>query len=149
MRDFIQKNFWLKVFSLVLAALIWFVLQANLQTGVKYPENPFRPTKVREFNCPVTLLMSPTDRTLYKIEPPEVVVKVQGEGNVLAELDPEDVQAYVNISIVKNPQGGFKVETILPREVSLRSILPPHVFVSSRTNQVEGNAGAASTNQLH
>ncbi len=127
MREFILKNFWLKVFSLVLAALIWFVLQANFQTEI--PQNPFRPRKVREFRCPVTLLISPSDRHLYTIEPAEVTIKINGDSSTLAEMDAEDIEAYVNLSAVRIPEGNLRVEAIVPHDVTLRSIVPAHVYV--------------------
>ncbi len=58
-------------------------------------------------------------------------MKVQGDASTLAGFEPEDVQVYVNLATLKDPQGGVRVEAILPREVILRSIVPAHVYVTN------------------
>ncbi len=136
MRELILNNFWLKVFSLVLGSLIWFVLDSNLQTESKYPQsikypgqNIFRPSQPREFHCPVTLLVAPSNLQRYQLEPPEVVIEVYGDASRINELQPWDIQAYVDLAALRDTEAPLKVEVIVPKEVTLRSIFPPHVYV--------------------
>ena len=126
MRDLILKNFWLKMFSLVLATVIWFVLNTNQQ--LDYPQ-PTRQPQVKEFQCPVTLLVSPTEQKLYKVQPGQVTIKVYGDPGSIAEMSPEDIQAYVNLSARQDTEGWMRVDAVVPKGVSLRSILPEHVYV--------------------
>ncbi len=135
MRELILNNFWLKVFSLVLGSLIWFVLDSNLQSdskypqNIKYPQNLFRPTQTRDFHCPVTLLVGPSNMQSYQVEPTEVLIKVQGDASTINELDPRGVQAYVDLAALRDQEDHLEVKAIVPKEVTLRSIFPSNVYV--------------------
>jgi hypothetical protein len=130
MHDLILKNFWLKVFSLMLATTMWYVLQPSTESEPRYLQNPFRPSPItREFNCPVTLLVAPAEHPSYQVEPTNVTIKVSGDPSILNELDPEDIKAYVNVSTIHAPQGAFPVEAFVPKEVVVRSLSPTHVYI--------------------
>ncbi len=58
LRDFILNNFWQKIFSLVLAMLIWFAIDSNLEKKTIFPHNPLRPTHTRDFRRPIKILTS-------------------------------------------------------------------------------------------
>ncbi len=130
MRELILNNFWLKVFSLVLASVIWFVLQSNLQTDIKYPQTFFRPSTSRDFRCPVTLLVSSSNLQSYVLEPGVVTVRLHGDSGTINDLETRDVQAYVDLAALRDPEGYLKVEAIVPsKELTVRSISPPRVYV--------------------
>jgi YbbR domain-containing protein len=130
MREFILKNFWLKVFSLVLAALIWAVIEASLRTDVKVaPPNPLRPLQTREFRLPITVMISANNRRVFKIDPPDIKVKVRGDDASLEKLEPDDIRVYVNLVDVPEPEGSFLVEVNVPRDITLQDFWPAHVRV--------------------
>ncbi len=129
MREFIRHNFWLKLFSLFLAILVYIALQPNLETESRYPQNIFGPRPTREFHCRVDLLVSAADRQMYEIEPSEVAVQVRGDENAVAQLSAKDIQVYVDLALLKEVQGSLEAKAVIPRDVSLISIAPTHITV--------------------
>src|SRR5260370_8642364 len=56
LRDYILKNFWLKVFSVALAAFIWVVIESSLRVeklDMKMPFLPFRSLETHAYRLPV------------------------------------------------------------------------------------------------
>ena len=130
LRDYILKNFWLKVFSVALAAFIWVVIESGLRVEkweMKMPFLPFRSLETHAYRLPVAVLASPTNQLALEIVPSEVTVSLRGDWPTLAKLDPEDIDVYVNLSQAPNPDGPFVVKVNTPREVSVQQIIPAHV----------------------
>ena len=122
---FILHNFWLKIFSVILAGLIWFAIESN-QSGF----NLFSPRlKPRELRSPIRLMLSPNNRSTFNVEPKEVVVKVSGEDSVLKKLSPDNVRAYVRLNDAPDLSGLFHVEVIVPADVTLQEVVPDQVSV--------------------
>ena len=128
LRDYILNNFWYKVFSLVLATWIWFVVQYN-QAGLP----PAGGGKPREFRRPIMVLTSATNLWPLRVEPSVVEVNVRGELAALDKLTPEDIQVYVKLTDMPDPTGSFGVEVQLPPEVFLQQVKPAKVLVSRTT----------------
>ncbi len=66
-RDYILKNFWLKVFSVALAAFIWVVIESGLRVekwDMKMPFLPFRSQETHAYRLPVAVLANSTRRIL-------------------------------------------------------------------------------------
>ena len=126
----ISNNFWLKLFSLVLATLIWFVISSNFPSAETRLEiGAFRPTATKDFRRPVVVMMPANNVQPFRVDPGEVTVKVLGEESVLAKLREGDIEVYVNLLNVPNPQGSFRVEVGAPREVTIQQVWPAHVYV--------------------
>jgi len=126
LRSFIAHNFWLKVFSLILASLIWFAMQSN--------QSLFAPRrKTREFHCTVGLLTppSPGSRPVYGLEPGAVTVKVRGEEAALKKLDPATILAYVRLPEVTSLTRLLRVEVVVPREVTFEEVAPDQVSLKT------------------
>jgi YbbR domain-containing protein len=98
LRDYILNNFWLKVFSLIMAGMIWFAVQSALQGDNRFPQNPFHPLETREFTKTVAVVARPEDRQSYKITPPEARVTVRGNKAVFRRLKLSDIQVYVDLT---------------------------------------------------
>ncbi len=131
-RDYILKNFWLKVFSVALAAFIWVVIESSLRVeklDMKMPFLPFRSQETHDYRLPVAILASPTNHLSLKIVPSEVTVSVRGDWPTLARLDPDEIDVYVNLGDAPNPDGPFVVKVNAPREVSIQQVIPPQVYV--------------------
>ena len=77
-RDYILDRFWLKLFSFILATLIWFTVQSKTQTPFRFATNPFT-KETREISRPVRLIVLPTTRRFFKPEPVEVRSKRAGD----------------------------------------------------------------------
>ena len=132
LRDYILKNFWLKVFSVALAAFIWVVIESGLRMekwDMKMPFLPFRSQETHAYRLPVAVLASPTNQLSLQIVPSEVTVSVRGDWPTLAKLDPDEIDVYVNLSEAPSPDGPFVVKVNAPREVSIQQIIPAQVYV--------------------
>jgi len=128
----ISNNFWLKLFSLVLATLIWFVISSNFRSA-ETPVNiaQFSPMGSKDFRRPVVVMMPGKNVQPFQVDPSEVTVKVLGEQSSLAKLREDDIEVYVNLMNVQNPQGSFRVEVSAPRDVTIQQTWPAHVYVKS------------------
>src|SRR5215510_13567766 len=126
-RELILHNFWLKAFSLVLATMIWFAIHSNLQPDAA--QGAFRPPEIGLYARPIMLMTSPDDHTSYMVEPLAVNVKVNGDKDLLAKLNPNDIQVYVDLTAVPVVHGAFQVDVKLPRNMSLQQVSPSHVHV--------------------
>ena len=135
----ISNNYWLKLFSLVLATLIWFVISSNFrsaETPLKLA--PFKTGGFREFRRPVVVMMSARNVQPFQVEPPEVTVKVLGEPTVLDKLREDDIEVYVNLMNVQDPHGSFRVDVGHPRDVTIQQTWPAHVYVKAPTPPEQG-----------
>ena len=136
LRTFIQHNFWLKLFSFVLATLIWFAIHYGIKGDFRLPQNPTTTLPTREFaRLPVRLLARSGDTNLFKVEPDRVFIKVAGEAAVLRDLNPQNIAVYVDLANVRsiretNQQvrldvpDGVTVITVAPRAVNVEQISP-------------------------
>ena len=132
LRDYILKNFWLKVFSVGLAAFIWVVIESSLRVeklDMKMPFLPFRSQETHDYRLPVAVLASPTNQLTLKIVPSEVTVSVRGDWPTLAKLDPDEIEVFVNVGEAPNLDGPFVVKVNAPRDVSIQQIIPAQVYV--------------------
>jgi YbbR domain-containing protein len=133
----ISNNFWLKLFSLVLATLIWFVISSNFPSAeTRVNVGPFKPGNSRDFRRPVVVMMSAKNVQAFQVDPSEVSVKVLGEQSVLDKLRDDDIEVYVNLMNVQNPEGSFRVEVGAPREVTVQQVWPAHVLVKSPSTTI-------------
>jgi len=130
LRPFIFQNLWLKLFSLILAILIWLAIQSN-QSDHQLLHLLF-PAQTRELQCPITVMTTPVTRSVLRIEPGTVAVKVRaGDAAVLKNLRPESIQAYVRLPDLPNLSRLLRVEVIVPRDVSLKEVIPEQVYVQA------------------
>ena len=146
MRDLILHNFWWKVFSLLLATLIWYVINFNLETqSTASPLLISTRADNRDFQLPVTVITSAANRRALTIHPTEVRVKVRGDRLTLDRLSRDDIQVYVKLIDDPNPEGSFRLDVRVPPNVVVQQTSPAHVYVTSAgpTNSI---GSANSTN---
>ena len=128
----ISNNYWLKLFSLVLATLIWFVISSNFRSA----ETPFKLAPLntggtRDFRRPVVVMMPARNVQPFQVDPAEVTVKVMGDQSVLNKLREDDIEVYVNLINAQNPHGSFRVDVGHPRDVTVQQTWPAHVYVKA------------------
>ena len=129
LRDSILNNFWLKVFSLLLATLIWFAVHSNLQLEARFPLGPLHPPQTRDFQLPVSFLASPSQTHAYRLVPPQVTVKLHGDETTLKRITAHDIQAYVRLTSAPVSKGWFLVEVNGPRGIEIQQVLPTRVYL--------------------
>ncbi len=128
-RDYILDRFWLKLFSFILATLIWFTITSN-QSETRFTWNPLRPIETVVYERPVRLATLPMNRRFFNVDPLVVSVAVRGNKSVLNRITPSDIQAFVNLSDAADSPGTYPIEVRgLPRNVTLERVTPPMVLV--------------------
>src|ERR1051326_2961979 len=123
-RALLLENLWLKIFSFILATLIYIAVQSD---RYPFPSHP----QTLELRCHVALMAPPGAHSSLRVEPEDVLVKVRGEDAILKKLSPESIQAYVRLPDPPNLNRMFRVEVIVPREVTLTEVAPDQAAVKS------------------
>ena len=130
LRPLIFENLWLKSFSLILAILIWVAIQSN-PSDYHLVQNLFPPRlQMLEIRCPIAVMTAPGSHATFNLEPGTVIVKVRAEDAVLKKLSPENFQVYVRLPEMLKLNRLFPVEVIVPREVTLKEVVPDQVSVN-------------------
>ncbi len=123
LRHLFLDDFWLKLFSLALAVLIWltvtFVSQKDIQTGTRV-----------FLNLPIAVVSSAEDVHNFKLSPREVEVTVQGDVENLQNLQSRDIRAMVDLTGVEVASELRKpVEVSVPEGVTCIRVVPEEVQV--------------------
>lgn len=125
----ITHNFWLKLFSLMLAGMIWYAVFSiqdeprnvpGFQTGVQ----------TRTFDqVAVQVLKSPSDTRLYKVSPAAVNVTVTADLKTLESLTPHDLQVFINLSSMHFESRKHDVHINITQPVVEFEVSPGYVFI--------------------
>ena len=125
-RNLIAKDFWLKLFSLALAILIWLTVWFAIHS-----ESTTSPL--------LALIGRPPDESVLTVpvhvaagtsEPSEVTITLRGDPRILKSLKPQNIRAEVDLTGVQSANGLVRpVEIILPRGIFYTRIEPEEVAV--------------------
>ena len=134
-RDYILDRFWLKLFSFILATLIWFTVQSKVQTPFRFATNPFRTRETREISRPVRLVTLPTTRRFFTPDRVEVRITIRGNPAVLDRLEPGEVEAQVNLTDATDSAASYEVKARnIPPGIQVIETVPAMVMVEPRPN---------------
>ena len=127
LRHLIFHDFWLKLFSLVLATLIWFLIHLAIQKQV----SPLTLTvNERKFpKLPVMVMFAAEDVRTFKVKPSEVDVTVQGDPKILNNLQGRDVRVMVDLTGIEAAHLRKRVEVTPPPGVARAFATPQEVEV--------------------
>jgi len=123
LRSLFVEHFWLKLFSLLLATLVWLAVDANvaLQTG---PEFDARDTTTNFVARPIHIMTDSGAHPPVKVDPPTADIAVRGHPAIIGRLDPGDIRAFVRIDERADFDRTVPVYVQLPKEASLVMISP-------------------------
>ena len=140
-RNILFRDFWLKIFSLVLAVLIWLTVWVLfIRQGVS-PSGVLRTGRVEErtfSNIPVLVMSAAADVRDFKVSPGEVTIKVRGELWKLQALekkmhdDPQarDIRALVDLTGIEPVQGTRKkIVVTTPPDITFEQAEPDEVEI--------------------
>ena len=129
-RDFVQHDFLLKVFSLALAVLIWFTVTEIQKEASPLPHLTMN-SDVKTFsNLPVVVMSSAQDVRNFKVNPNTVEVTVQGDAKILKELSSKDIRVIVDLTGIEGTGGLRKrIEVSTPSGVTHKRVEPEEVEV--------------------
>ena len=130
--DLLFKDFLLKLFSLMLAVLIWFTVSIAIRnenaliTAGGVPAN--LPT--RDFYVPVLVVSEAADVRQAHVNPSHVEVTVRGEPDALEKLTDKDVRVLVDLTDIESARGvRKKVEVSTPPGVAHVKVFPEEVEI--------------------
>jgi len=122
LRALFLHNFLLKLFSIVLATLIWLAVWASLRGASaevtrKFPRRP------------VLVMTGTGEHPALAIEPPDVSVLVRGPAALLSGLKEQDIQVFLQLQGRPDPAGDFGVVVHVPPGVTEVVSFPERVTV--------------------
>ena len=132
LRHFIVDDFLLKLFSLVLALLFWFVVSFAIQEkeGPTVPTLSLTPEVRVIFRLPVVAMSPTADGRKFKVTPDEVDVVLQGETRLMQTLQSRDFRAMVELTGSEGAHNlSKKVVVSVPAGVTFLRATPEEVQV--------------------
>ena len=129
LRNLLLRDFWLKLFALALAVLIWLTVSfAQSGGGHSLFGNRTQPEQTY-YNIPVLVVSAAADVRNFKVHPSEVAVTVQGDAKTLQSLQARNIRALVDLTDIESARGLSKrIEVTTP---------PGITFVQSDPDQVD------------
>lgn len=134
LRHLFFHNFWLKLLSLALAAVIWSSIK-RIQDSTTAPQSPVLNPTQRQIRLAVDVLAQGGDARIFKISPAAVMVTIHGEDAVLRKYTDRDFRAYIDLTRVRPSElptqevrihspSGVTVRTVAPQAVAVEQISP-------------------------
>jgi YbbR domain-containing protein len=131
-RNLLLRDFWLKLFSLALAVLIWLTVSFAIRKEVS-PATALASARTEErtyYNIPVKVMSTASDSRGFKVSPTEVQVSVRGESRLLEKLQGDDIRAIVDLTGIEAARALSKrVEVTTPAGISFLRVVPNEVDV--------------------
>jgi YbbR domain-containing protein len=124
MRDWFTKDIGWKIFSVILALVIWLTVHKI------YEEPGAAIARTRDIiygDLPVLVVSESADVHDYRVSPATVSVTVSGSPEAMSTLQANEIRATVDITTGRDLRR--KVEVAAPPGVKLVSIDPPRVTV--------------------
>lgn len=129
-RDAILKNFWLKLFSLVLATMIWFAI-FQTQNSPRWDWQRFGHATVELKQVPVTVMRSAGDLRAFRVEPGAVDITVQGPRSKAPALTPASLEVFINLADATDTVGPTKnIHVHAPPDFTVVKVSPAKVHLS-------------------
>lgn len=137
LQNLFLKDFWLKLFSLALASLIYFVvniaIKKDISPGTSLSLAPSEQMILRDL--PIVVLSSSDDQRPVNINPKVALVKLQGDPANLRNLRRQDVRVMVDLTEPAALRGSRqRIEVSAPAGISHLQVDPEEVQISTVTN---------------
>jgi hypothetical protein len=141
LRNIFFRDFWLKLFSVVLATLIWltvwlFAIRKDVSPGSALTNSHLEDRIF--YNIPVLVMSAAADVRDFKVSPGEVAIKVRGDNKKLLELekklrdDPQakDIRALVDLTGIESARGlRKKIVVTTPADITFEQADPDEVEI--------------------
>jgi hypothetical protein len=119
-RPLIFHHFWLKLFSVVLAVLIWLTVRGTSgETTRTFP------------NRPILVLTDTSQHPTVAINPTEASITVRGPLSLLQEITDYDINVFVRLADRSQFSGELPIRVHVPSGASVVLITPATTFVKS------------------
>lgn len=121
MKEFFFKNFGLKIASIILAIILWFVASSRGQSEI------FIDVQLEFMNIPSGVeLINSTDKTIS--------LNIKGPEKYIKNIKPSDIRASIDLSKAKKGESTYylaKENIQLPRSITLLNISPSSITVTT------------------
>lgn len=128
-RDAILTNFWLKLFSLVLATMIWFAI-FSAQNAPRADRPLLGNISINLRQVPITVMKSAGDLRGFRVEPSTVDVTLNGPLAKAQALTPSHLEVFINLTDVSDTVGlTKKILVHVPPEFTVVKVSPAEVRI--------------------
>src|SRR6476620_6698135 len=94
-------NFWMKIFSLGLAMMIWATVHIGITRDFAFTNpNPSQASR-KLMTLPISIITQPGDARVFKIKPTETKATIVGEEALVRRMTAKDIKIYVDLTEVK------------------------------------------------
>ena len=119
--DLILRNFWLELFSVALAAVIWLGIHYGIRNELSISQ-----LNINNITVPVAIFAPAGDSRVFKITPNEVVVFAVGDKAALRK----GIRVYVDLRRFRSRQSAAEeLHAEAPPEINVLAISPSTVAV--------------------
>lgn len=126
LRALILHNFWLKLFSIALASVLWLSIHYSIHDELNANKS-LSPEYIR---VPVTVKTIPGDKRIFRITPDEVVVTAVGKDLVLFQATQKDIRVTLDLTHFNGKEASSeKLKAEAPPDIIVLEILPTTVQV--------------------
>lgn len=132
LRDLLIRDFWLKLFALVLAVLIWLTVSFAIRKGETSPADAMANANAERLSLqvPVLVMSTAADVRSFKVSPDKVEVIVSGDPKVLEKLDSTQIRALVDLTDIESARSLRKrIKVTIPPGVTYVSVNPEEVSI--------------------
>lgn len=130
MRDLLTRDLGWKLFSLLLATVVWFTVR-TLSRDALSPARLPDSWVTRSFDeLPILVVSAASDVHEFRVDPPVARVTVSGRAELLRALESRDIRVMVDLTGVE-PAGDLRkrLDVSVPAGVTLVSVVPTEVRV--------------------
>ena len=131
LRQLLLEDFWLKLFALILAILIWLTVSLAIRKEVSPVPAALAQNNAERvfFNLPVVVYSLAEDVHNFKVNPEEVSVTVQGDRKALETLRGQDIGVTVNLTHLEGSHSRKRIDVSTPVGIMHVRVEPPEVDV--------------------
>jgi hypothetical protein len=137
LQELVLKDFWLKLFSLALAALIWFTVNIAIKNDISPVASlSLAPTEQQILrDLPISVLTPAQESRGFTVTPRTADVTVQGDALNLKNLRKQDVRVLVDLSDGSTVHDSRRrVEVSTPSGIAHVKVDPEDVQVNTDTS---------------
>ncbi len=131
LRHLILHNFWLKLFSIAMATVIWLTIHYSIHEDL----NANQPLRSEDIRVPVTVKTIMGDKRIFRVTPDEVVVTAVGPDEALLRATRKEIRVNLDLTdftgtelaskeLIAEAPADIKILAISPANVQVRQVTP-------------------------